>query len=103
MTEYDREGNQQRHVELNEANKMWQHSWLLIHRVHLHEELKRRAQSEDGPGTPVELHTSCRVLEVDTDLATAVLENGETFKGDVLLGADGVHVRLAYSPSNFQC
>ncbi|KAH7376644.1 hypothetical protein B0T11DRAFT_335786 [Plectosphaerella cucumerina] len=93
MTEYDRECKLQKHVELKEPNKMWQHTWILIHRVHLHEELKRRAQSEDGPGTPVNLRTSSRVLEVIPEKATAVLENGESITGDVLLGADGVHSR----------
>ena len=75
-----------------EPNKIWQHPWHLVHRVHLHEELKRRATSPSGEGVPVVLKTCSRVIDVDSSSATAILENGERVQGHVLLGADGVHV-----------
>jgi len=81
-----------RDVDLTENNKLWQHEWSLIHRVHLHEELKRRATSTEYQGYPVELRTACPVIEVDPASATATLEGGELVRGDVLLGADGVKV-----------
>ena len=81
-----------------EPNKIWQHPWHLVHRVHLHEELKRRATSPSGEGVPVVLRTCSRVIDVDPSSATATLENGERLQGDVLIGADGVHVS-AYETS----
>lgn len=38
--------------------------WLLQHRVDLHNELRRLATSEDGPGQPAEIRTGARVLSV---------------------------------------
>jgi 2-polyprenyl-6-methoxyphenol hydroxylase-like FAD-dependent oxidoreductase len=81
-----------RDVDLTEPNKIWQHPWQLVHRVHLHEELKRRATSPEGEGLPVVLKTCSRVIDADASAAVAILENGERVQGDVLIGADGVHV-----------
>jgi 2-polyprenyl-6-methoxyphenol hydroxylase-like FAD-dependent oxidoreductase len=64
--------------------------WLLIHRAHLHEALKDKALAS-GQGMPVILHTSSKVVEVDPHAATVTLENGTTFQGDIVVGADGVH------------
>ncbi|KAF2966909.1 hypothetical protein GQX73_g6652 [Xylaria multiplex] len=91
ITEYDIRNNLIRHIGLAEPNKLWQHPWHLIHRVHLHDELKRRALSEDGPGIPVELRLQSRVIRVNSSSSTVVLESGELVQGDVLIGADGVH------------
>lgn len=81
-----------RDVDLTESNKQWQHAWHLVHRVRLHEELKRRATSHDGPGEPAELRTCSRVVDVDPTSATVWLENGDKIQGDLVIGADGVHV-----------
>lgn len=94
VTEYDAENKLLRDVDLAEPNKLWQHPWHLVHRVHLHEELKRHAISPDGDGVPVVLRTSSRVADIDAASATATLETGERVHGDVLIGADGVHVSL---------
>lgn len=63
-----------------------------MHRVRLHEELKRRATSHDGPGVPAELQTCSRVVDVDPESATVWLESGDKIQGDLVIGADGVHV-----------
>ncbi|GMF73139.1 unnamed protein product [Aspergillus oryzae] len=64
--------------------------WVLIHRAHLHEALKDKAQAP-GQGTPIVLHTSAKVADVDAQAATITLEDGQRFEGDLVLGADGVH------------
>ncbi|CAK7234558.1 hypothetical protein SEUCBS140593_008984 [Sporothrix eucalyptigena] len=65
--------------------------WLLCHRVHLHEELKRRATGTEFDGPPATLKTSSRVVDIDAFSGTATLESGEKIQGDVVIGADGVH------------
>jgi salicylate hydroxylase len=45
-----------------------------------------------GDGVPARLETKSRVAKVDVENATITLENGKTFQGDVVIGADGVHV-----------
>lgn len=81
-----------RDADITEANKIWQHPWHLVHRVRLHQELKRLATSPEGPGTPAVLKTSSRVVDVDTETATVFLEDGSQVQGDLVVGADGVHV-----------
>lgn len=80
-----------------ERAKMWQNPWQLTHRVHLHEELKRLATSNDGKGPPAVLHTSAKVVDIDPQKATVTLETGEVYTGDLVLGADGVWVSLLCS------
>lgn len=95
VTEYDEQSVVKREVELAEPNKLWQHPWHLVHRVHLHEELKRRATVPDEAGTPVPvLRTSCRVVDVDPAKGVVTLASGERLEGDLIVGADGVHVRF---------
>lgn len=91
LTEFDSKGQLKRDLDLREENKMWQHPWLLAHRVHLHEALKTAATSPKGKGTPVELLTGRQVVAVDEYQARVTLASGEVVQGDVVVGADGVH------------
>ncbi|KAL1636380.1 hypothetical protein SLS58_009873 [Diplodia intermedia] len=91
LTEYESDGKIIHSLPVGDMNKMYQHKWLLVYRVHLHEALKKRATEAAGKGVPVELRTSSRVVDVDPTAATVTLENGETVQGDLVIGADGVH------------
>ena len=71
---------------------MWQHKYLLVHRARIHDALKLKAVAFDWPGTPVELRTSSRVVDADASAGTVTLDNGNVVQGDVIIGADGVHV-----------
>jgi 2-polyprenyl-6-methoxyphenol hydroxylase-like FAD-dependent oxidoreductase len=55
------------------------------------------ALDPSSSGPPAKLETKSRVASIDVSNATLVLENGSTFHGDVVIGADGVHskTRLA--------
>ena len=72
----------------------FQQPWQLVHRVHLHQALKRMAIEEAGKGQPAELFTSSRAVEVDCEQATIHLRSGEVVQGDIVICADGVHVCL---------
>ncbi|KAI9825935.1 MAG: hypothetical protein M1819_000454 [Sarea resinae] len=91
LTEYTADGKLVRSISLKEANSMWQHSWLLAHRVQLHNALKVAATSTEGKGKAAELLTSSKVVSVDPEMATATLEDGRKFEADIIIGADGVH------------
>ena len=69
-------------------------SWVLCHRVRLHNALKEVAMFADGIGPPAVLHTSSKVVGVDPDTATVILEDGRRFSGDIVIGADGISVRI---------
>lgn len=90
LTEFDSTGELRRSVDLNEANKIWQHDWVLAHRVQLHDTLKRVATSPDGQGIPVELLLDRRVVDVDPIQASIEISDGSIISGDVVIGADGV-------------
>ncbi|OJD34917.1 salicylate hydroxylase [Diplodia corticola] len=91
LTEYEADGNVIRSLPIGEMGAIYQHKWLLVYRVHLHEALKKRATDAEGKGVPVELRTSSRVVDVDPATAAVTLESGETVRGDLVVGADGVH------------
>ncbi|KAL1891090.1 hypothetical protein Sste5346_007916 [Sporothrix stenoceras] len=90
IAEYDGLGNLVKDIDLRGAGGMWQHPWVLSHRVSLHNELKRVATSEEGKGTPAVLKVASRVASVDPEMATVTLEDGTIYTGDLVLGADGV-------------
>ncbi|KJR86272.1 salicylate hydroxylase [Sporothrix schenckii 1099-18] len=90
IAEYDGAGNLKMDINLRGAGGMWQHPWVLSHRVSLHNELKRVATAEAGDGPPAVLKVGSRVVSVDPETATVTLEDGTTVSGDLVLGADGV-------------
>ncbi|GAM87653.1 hypothetical protein ANO11243_056800 [Dothideomycetidae sp. 11243] len=77
--------------DLRPSNALWQHPWLLVHRAHLHTALREATTGKTGKGTPCELRLGSRVMSVNAAEAEVKLLNGDCVKGDVLLGADGVH------------
>lgn len=68
--------------------------WYLIARVDLHNALKHQATSpaNDGlSGPPVKIHTGRTITKLDCETATITLVDGSTVRGDLVVGADGVH------------
>lgn len=81
-------------MDIKGPNRMWQHPWLLSHRVSLHEKLKALATEAKGEGLPAKLHTSSKVVGLDPEKGEVSLVDGTVVKGDVILGADGIYVSL---------
>ncbi|KAK1059811.1 hypothetical protein LTR12_006859 [Friedmanniomyces endolithicus] len=78
----------------------WESPWLLAHRAQLHNQLKAKATSTAGEGTPVKLLTSSTVVQADPQASTVTLESGETKQAHLIIGGDGVHsvTRQALGP-----
>ncbi|OIW34539.1 FAD/NAD(P)-binding domain-containing protein [Coniochaeta ligniaria NRRL 30616] len=91
LVEFSQDGQVMKKADLREPNKRWQHPWLLVHRVSLHDQLKKLATSEEGEGIPAKLHTASKVVEIDPEKGTLTLETGETSTADIIVGADGVY------------
>lgn len=68
--------------------------WQLIHRIDLHEGLKTMALDAKGTGVPATLHLRTKVVACDPHKPSITLEDGRSFEGDLVLGADGLHVRI---------
>jgi len=64
-----------------------------FHRVDLHNELKKLALSEDDGGKEgkVELFLGVKIVRVDVERAEIELSDGRVWRGDLLIGADGLH------------
>jgi salicylate hydroxylase len=67
--------------------------WFFFHRVDLHNELKKLAFDTPGEGPPAILRLGCKVASVDAATASLTLSDGSIIKSDVVIGADGIHVR----------
>ncbi|KAH0274571.1 FAD/NAD(P)-binding domain-containing protein, partial [Aureobasidium melanogenum] len=92
MRRFDADGNLLHTKEFGpEDRSRWQTEWYLVHRVDLHNKLKSEAISPTRAGVPVQLHLACKVTDIDLYNASVTLEDGRTFNGDLLLGADGLH------------
>lgn len=65
----------------------------MIHRVDLHNELRRLATGPDGKGRPAKLHLSSPVASVDADKGIVHFQSGETRHFDLVVGSDGIYVR----------
>lgn len=71
--------------------------WYFIHRVDLHNELKRLAQD-----LGVDIQVSSEVTHVDCENAIVTLANGQTSQKDLIIAADGVHVSIEKELSGFE-
>lgn len=49
-----------------------------------------------GEGLPVKLHLGTKVMACDSEAGRISLINGEVLHADLVLGADGVHVRVIF-------
>ncbi|KAF4339639.1 3-hydroxybenzoate 6-hydroxylase 1 [Fusarium beomiforme] len=90
FTEYTDGGHLKFDISIKGGLEIWEHPWVLSHRISLHENLKNKATSSEGLGTPAILKTSSPVVDVDPVTATVKLDDGTTVSGDLVLGADGV-------------
>lgn len=66
--------------------------WQLIHRIELHNALKNIARDAKREGKPVLIHLQSKVTSVDVEKTSITLQDGKVVYGDLVLGADGVHV-----------
>ncbi|KAG4262840.1 hypothetical protein FPRO03_10203 [Fusarium proliferatum] len=67
--------------------------WLLTHRVDLHSTLRKAATENTFSGS-IKIHTASKVVKADAETAEITLADGVKHKGDLLIGADGVHSKV---------
>lgn len=91
------DGTVRYNIDTTRVKKKWAYPWVLVHRAHLHTQLKRMATAQEGKGKPAKLNVASRVASVNAETATVKLEDGTTVSGDLLVGADGVHSRTRKS------
>ncbi|KAF4339358.1 3-hydroxybenzoate 6-hydroxylase 1 [Fusarium beomiforme] len=67
--------------------------WLLTHRVDLHSTLRKAATQKAFAGK-IKIHTASRVIQADAETGEITLASGVKHRGDLLIGADGVHSKV---------
>ncbi|KAG7406340.1 hypothetical protein ACKAV7_014306 [Fusarium commune] len=67
--------------------------WLLTHRVDLHGTLRKAATDKTTSGN-IKIHTASKVVHADAETAEITLADGVKHRGDLLIGADGVHSKV---------
>lgn len=67
--------------------------WYFSHRVDLHRELKRLALGSSGKFRGAILNISAPVADIECENGILKLEDGTVVYKDVIVGADGIHVR----------
>lgn len=91
FAQYDGSGTLKKRVDMGTLLQSFDSPFDLIHRADLHDALKQLALDEAGEGPVPELLLGCRIQDLDTAAGTVSLEDKSTFRGDVIIGADGVH------------
>ncbi|PYI00068.1 hypothetical protein BO71DRAFT_312238, partial [Aspergillus ellipticus CBS 707.79] len=76
--------------------------WRISHYADLHEALRNKATSSDGPGTPVTIHLRRKVVHWEPSMSGVFLEDGQFIAGDLVIGADGAHSTLRRIIANQQ-
>ncbi|KAJ7096820.1 FAD/NAD(P)-binding domain-containing protein [Mycena epipterygia] len=64
--------------------------WVMVHRVDLHNELRRLALEDEGEGPPARLYLDSRVVSCDIDACSITFEDGTIRAADLIIGADGI-------------
>jgi salicylate hydroxylase len=62
-----------------------------FHRVDLHNTLRLMALTDNGKGMKINLKLGVKIVRVDVENAEIELDDASVWKGDLLIGADGVH------------
>ncbi|KFY17055.1 hypothetical protein V492_00915 [Pseudogymnoascus sp. VKM F-4246] len=94
VSEYRPDGEMVFRKDVRPLSSVFPYPWQLIHRVDLHNALKDIAMSREGKGLPVVLNLRSKVVHINIDTPSLTLEDGSTYTGDLIIGADGVHSKL---------
>lgn len=69
--------------------------WNFYHRVDAHNSLKELATDPTLPGKPATIRLASQVVDVDCESGILTLKDGTTFQKDLIVVADGQHVRAS--------
>ena len=81
--------------DMQDMPKIFGAEFYFMHRVDLHTELRRLATEPDGQTEPTKITLSSEVIDVNVDTAELTLKDGSKHTKDLIVAADGVHVRPA--------
>ena len=79
-------------LDLGNAEEKYGAPLMTVHRVDLHNELLRLAETDDSDvGLKVKLCLSSKVVGASAEEGTVILTDGSVRKADLIVAADGVH------------
>jgi salicylate hydroxylase len=66
-------------------------SSVFTRRSRLHSELHRFATDDSRPGKPAQVVDNVKIVSVDVQSGEIITESGEMYRGDLIVGADGIN------------
>ncbi|KAJ7610012.1 FAD/NAD(P)-binding domain-containing protein [Mycena polygramma] len=97
VTWFDSAGGEGKFDALHDPHNTFGRPGVLCHRSDLHDELKRLATMEEGPGKPANIHLESDVASCDCTTGKLTLKSGEAHHADLIIGADGIHSTIRSS------
>jgi salicylate hydroxylase len=79
------------HMNINMDAKKYGADRMVYHRQDLHEAMREAALSTELSGHPASIVTASKVVSCDCEAGKVTLEDGTTYQGDLIIGADGIH------------
>jgi salicylate hydroxylase len=69
--------------------------WNFYHRVDAHNSLRELATDPERPGKLATIKLASQVVDIDCETGVLTLKDGTTFQKDLIVVADGQHVRTS--------
>ncbi|KAI5208089.1 hypothetical protein AUEXF2481DRAFT_111275 [Aureobasidium subglaciale EXF-2481] len=79
------------HMNIDMDGKKYGADRMVYHRQDLHTALREAALSTELPGHAASIVTAAKVVTCDCEAGIVTLEDGATYQGDLIIGADGIH------------
>lgn len=70
----------------------------MFHRQDIHRVLKETALDKAGHGIPCKIFINHRAIKIDCEAGIVTFANGDIIHADLIIGADGIRVRLHILP-----
>jgi len=64
---------------------------VFARRSKIHSELHRFATDDSRSGKPVQVVDNIKIMSIDVQSGEIIAENGKTYRGDLIVGADGIN------------
>ena len=74
-----------------DCESTWGLPMYAVHRVDLHNQLRRLATQANGPGSPCNVRVLAKVVDYDAENGKVTTEDGEVLQAHLVVAADGVH------------
>nr|POE48777.1 fad-dependent monooxygenase ops4 [Quercus suber] len=88
LVRFRQDGTFEDQIDMEKFISHWKEKWYFANRIDMHNELRHLAMDPEGKGPVPKLLLGVKITNIDVGGVVSI-ESGETFHGDVIIGADG--------------